>query len=664
MKTIKVFLASSEELADERQKFGNLIRRLDDIYIKRGIHVQLLVWEDMDPCYNNVRKQDEYNAWICESDIFVCLFYTRAGQYTLEELDVAQQENARRKEPKLMIYCRDLRPDEVEMSDLLEFKQRMEKELGHFWGHYPTTDKLHLDFVMFLMRSEPGLNDALKVENSNVMFDSLPIASVENLPFAAKNAGYQKMKAGLKELSEEIEVMQQDLEKKKQKLAKKKAKLEKNPDDEDCQEDYQEAQEEIDWLNHQLQPKLDKKNALKEEFASYKNNLFDTAKRISEMQMETVSSELQRAIHEFETGHVEAANTILDGIEREAVQHLEQLNRDRMLVHQDIDALQLKTKTLMDVTRFSIEERIQQTWDTYKKAVEWSELSAFPKEKYATLLRECGLFLFKYAKYDEALKIWLHESRMNVELYGGENLVTARSYNNIGEVYRTQGDYDLALMYYMKACEIRKKVLGTDHPDTAQSYLNIGNAYLMKDECDRALEYCLKALKTQEKTLGKMHLDTAMSYGSIGTVYYEKGEYYKALECNIKACKIRAKVLGEEHPLTASSYNNIGLIYTDNYDYDQALTYHQKACEIYEKALGRNHPDTAMSYNNIGMVFSEKGDYNRALVYFQKALEVFSKRLGEDHPNTKKVRNSIKKEMEKNGEENMERVINCKYLYS
>ncbi len=98
MKTIKVFLASSDELKDEREKFGNLIRQLDDIFIKRGIHIRLLVWEDLDPCYNNCRKQDEYNAWIRESQIFVALFYTRAGQYTLEEVEVARKENNRRKD--------------------------------------------------------------------------------------------------------------------------------------------------------------------------------------------------------------------------------------------------------------------------------------------------------------------------------------------------------------------------------------------------------------------------------------------------------------------------------------------------------------------------------------------------------------------------------------
>ena len=104
MKTIKIFLASSDELADERKRFGNLIRQLDDIFLRQGVHIQLLVWEDMDPSYNNCRKQDEYNAWIRESQIFVALFYTRAGQYTIEEVEVAREENAHRHEPKLLIF--------------------------------------------------------------------------------------------------------------------------------------------------------------------------------------------------------------------------------------------------------------------------------------------------------------------------------------------------------------------------------------------------------------------------------------------------------------------------------------------------------------------------------------------------------------------------------
>ena len=198
-KTIKIFLASSEELKEEREKFGNLIRRLDDRYLKRGIHVKLFVWEDLDPCYNNVRKQDEYNAWIRESHIFVCLFYTKAGEYTLEELNVAKAENARRKEPKLMIYCRDLQNGMAEMPELAKFKQILAHELNHFWGHFTTTDKLHLDFVMFLLNREGDI-DGVKVENGDVVFDGMHIANLDNLPFVSENEGYKDMKQRLEAL--------------------------------------------------------------------------------------------------------------------------------------------------------------------------------------------------------------------------------------------------------------------------------------------------------------------------------------------------------------------------------------------------------------------------------------------------------------------------------
>ena len=379
MKTIKIFLASSDELADERKRFGNLIRQLDDIFLRQGVHIQLLVWEDMDPSYNNCRKQDEYNAWIRESQIFVALFYTRAGQYTIEEVEVAREENAHRHEPKLLIYCRNLMPGEVEEQTLIEFKQILEKQMGHFWGNYGSTDKLHFDFVMHVMRSTVGRSDALKVENGQVVLDGFTIASMINLPFAAGNEGYQDMKKRLEALSVEIEQL------------------------------WNASQQapNVDYLKTLHQQKLDEYNALQEKFIRHQQALFDTAKRVSEMQLEKVSSELRRAIDEFEQGHVEAANAILDGIEREADRHMEQLERDRDLVHQDIEAFMLQAKTVMADLSMPIKDRIEKVATIYAKADDWAEKSALDKEKYIELLSDYAIFLSDFALYDKALAVSL-----------------------------------------------------------------------------------------------------------------------------------------------------------------------------------------------------------------------------------------------------------------
>ena len=129
MKIIKIFLASSEELTDDRNAFGNLLRRLDKIYEKRGIRIELFEWEDYDAAYNDRRKQDEYNDQIKASDMFLALFHTKAGKFIIEEFDVATVEFKKKASPKVYTYCRDLQPGEVETPELIEFKRRLFEEM-------------------------------------------------------------------------------------------------------------------------------------------------------------------------------------------------------------------------------------------------------------------------------------------------------------------------------------------------------------------------------------------------------------------------------------------------------------------------------------------------------------------------------------------------------
>ena len=612
-KTIRVFFASSEELTNDRNAFGNLIRRLNNAYEKRGIRIELFEWEDYDAAYNDRRKQDEYNDKVRQSDMFLAVFHRVAGKFTIEEFNVATDEFRRKASPKVYAYCKDLQPGEEESQELKDFKKRLFDEMGHYWSRYANQDTMQLHFVMQLQLVEAGSRDALKVENGQVMLDGMTIARMDQLPFAAGNKGYQQMKEELDALPAKIE--------------KARKRVEKDPDDEDYRSDLQEL--------------LNRQNALRDEFAKHQQALFDTAKRISEMQLERVSSELRRAIEEFEAGRVEAANAILDGIEIEAERHLEQLDRDRTLIHQDIEALLLKTKTLMADTTLSIEERIQQTWDTYQKADDWAERSALPKERYAELLDEYRGFLIQYAKYEDALNICLRASRLCKEVFGTEHPDTARSYNDIGAVYDNQGDYAKALEYYQKALEIQEKVLDIEHPNTATSYNNIGYVYTHQGDYAKALGYYQKALEIREKVLGKEHPNTAMSYNNIGGVYYYQGDYANALEYFIKALEIRKKVFGIEHPDTAMSYNNIGGVYSHQGDYDKALEFYQKALGIRENVLGKEHPDTARSYNNIGLFYDNQGDYAKALGYYQKALEIREKVLGKEHPQTAGSYNNI-----------------------
>ena len=612
MKEIKVFLASSEELKYDRLAFSDLIRKLDNIYEKRGIRIKLFQWEDFDAAYNDKRKQDEYNEYIKQSDLFLALFRTKAGKFTVEEFELARNEHREKGSPKPHVYCRDLEQGETEDATLTEFKQKLFDEMGHFFARYKNEDGLNLHFVMQLQLLENSRSEQVETDGNVITFCGEPIAKTDNIDFFAKNKDFIRMREDLKDLNEDIED-----------LLLRQASA---PKDEN--------------LKKRIQEKLNKRNALQEEFEHYRKQILNIERRIIELQGQEINEAVKRAMEAFAEGEVNKADIILSeatqGVAQrreEYIEHKKTGEQMRKNLLSDIDALLLKAETVLSNTEKTIEERKSEALNAYKEADKTAQEIDCPAEKYIDLLWEYGIFLGKYAYYKESLEVNLRFIRLSEET-NGKNETTARSYNNIGIVYANLGDYDKALEYLFKALEIKKDVLGENKSDTASSYNNIGVVYRNLGEYDKALEYYFKALEIEKEVLGENHPDTASSYNNIGVVYKNLGDYDKALEYHFKALEIKKDVLGENHPDTAGSYVNIGIVYDELGNYNKALEYHFKALEIRKDVLGENHPDTAGSYNNIGLVYDDLGDYDKALEYYLKDLEITKEVLGENHPNT------------------------------
>jgi tetratricopeptide (TPR) repeat protein len=590
--------------------------------------------------------------------MFLALFHTKAGKFTIEEFNVATEEFKKHASPKVYTYCKNLQEGEQESPELADFKQKLFEEMGHYWSRYNNRDSMQLHFVMQLQLVETsGMVEKMKLEDGTVMLEGMPIAKIDNLQFAAGNAAYQKMSAELAALPEKIEKARQ--------------RVKKFPDDEDLIDD--------------LQQKLNRYNKLKDEFSQIQKSLFETAQRIAAMQLEQVSDMLRRAIEAFEDGNLERANTLLDEIAHEAEHHMAQLEQQRTLVHQDIEVFMLQAKTVMADASIVINERIRLVIDIYVKADDWAQRSAFPQEKYINLLDDYTSFLCIFAFYDNALTISFRLLAIRESIYGFEHTNTAISYNNIGSIYYHQGQLSKALEFHLKALSVYERELGIEHPNTIKTYINIGAVYDCLGDYPKALDYYIKALMKQEKNFGFDNPDTATLYNNIGVAYGELGLYPMTFEYYLKALTIREKMLGLGHPLTAETYDNIGMTYNSLGNYSKALEFHFKALAIYESVFGQNHPDTAISYNNIGAVYnsshdypkalnyyfkalyikekimgmnntstaisyyniggiySKQSDYPKALDFYLKALEIFENHLGPEHPNTHAVKMSIKR---------------------
>ena len=360
MKTIKIFLASSEELESDRIAFINLIRKLNKTYEKRGVSLELIDGDDFD-----VADNEEVRA----SDMFLALFQKEAGKFVIEEFDVAKEEFKKKSLPKAYVYCKDINEGDSESKELTEFKERLINEMGHYWSRYANEDSMQLQFVLQLQLVETTNQEALKVENGNVMLDDLQIAKMENLPFAALNEDFQKMHKRLAELPEKIE--------------KKRLRVDKYPDDEE--------------LKDELQELLNEYNALKDSFAEYQNNLFATAKRITQLQNEQITDRMRRAMDAFNEGDVRRANTILEEAERDAEIALKEYKQSKELLEQkrekvikSIEEILLKVDTTMADLSIDIEERIDKVDRLYSQAVEMTKEIEYNKEKYANILYISG----------------------------------------------------------------------------------------------------------------------------------------------------------------------------------------------------------------------------------------------------------------------------------
>ncbi len=148
--TIKIFLASSAELKEDRKEFEIFIGRENKILNKKNTSLHLDIWEDFIDAISKTRLQDEYNKTIQECDIFVMLFQTKVGKYTAEEFEKAFKQFKETSRPLVYTYFKNTDAkigslNKKDMNSLWAFQNRL-KKLGHFQTEYENTDTLTLHF--------------------------------------------------------------------------------------------------------------------------------------------------------------------------------------------------------------------------------------------------------------------------------------------------------------------------------------------------------------------------------------------------------------------------------------------------------------------------------------------------------------------------------------
>ena len=147
---IRIFLASSSELREDRDEFELYFRQQNDQHLKEGFYLRIVRWENFLDAMSETRLQDEYNKAICDCDIFVCLFFTKTGKFTEEEFDVAHRRFKDSGKPRIYTFFKNAeiktgsaRKDDL--TSLWNFQAKLDS-LGHFRTGYDNIEHLKRQF--------------------------------------------------------------------------------------------------------------------------------------------------------------------------------------------------------------------------------------------------------------------------------------------------------------------------------------------------------------------------------------------------------------------------------------------------------------------------------------------------------------------------------------
>ncbi|MEP7168336.1 MAG: hypothetical protein ABI855_03110 [Bacteroidota bacterium] len=178
MKTIKIFIASSSELKEDRDQFCMFISRENNRLHTTGIYLEIIQWENFLDAISDTRLQDEYNNAIKECDIVLCLFFTKVGKYTGEEFDTAYQVFKDKGKPKIWTYFKNAQINTGSITDeintLLAFKKKI-GGLGHFFTEYTNIDNLINKYRTQLDKFLPQFEEGAKPVDSGVNEGKSPL---------------------------------------------------------------------------------------------------------------------------------------------------------------------------------------------------------------------------------------------------------------------------------------------------------------------------------------------------------------------------------------------------------------------------------------------------------------------------------------------------------
>lgn len=661
MQYVKLFLASSlVEFAQTRRDLKSFVASLNDIYVRRGIYLELCRCEDFGKALSQDRKQEEYNCAIRQSRYFYLLFGREVGPATLEEFQVALDQFQKQGAPRLYIfYFRDGGKTTPAQS-ALDFMRRLDRTLNHYFCQYDHPEALELEILMELVR-DPALQATLAFRDGQVLLEEEPVLSLENIPLYSKNPAVQQMMARQRALNREYETLTARCEADPEDKDAQRRRREINRQCTECVAGLHRLEADVLALYRQMMDKRENGQiSVWERDALQRVDVgaYEEAKAIlrdprHDAELDTACALEALAIGQIRQ-YISAKRTLIgvlqaSGLDRDTVTEI-------LALYEKLADLtrryHLERKVVCDYLQFLLDQRqisrgIRVGEELCQSYQEQPPRHAVEERRAQNLLAQLYMANRNFEKAEALFRQLLAYYRSNPgeRLPRQENL--AGSCNNLAVLLDEYHQNDTAKALYQEALTIYRRLVEKDPEKYGRGLANVCNnlAVLLGRSWKKAQAESLyrealaiyRRLAAQKPAVYEPYL--AQTCNNLANLLeeWEQREESKALHQEALAIRQRLAEKNPDayEPALAQSCSNLGNLLEEMENQPEAEALHRRALAIYQRLAEENpdayEPDLANSCNNLASLLGRTGQGEQAESLYREALAIY-RRLAVKNP--------------------------------
>lgn len=685
--TIKIFLASSEELKHERLVIAEQVANMNRTLANQDITLRLVKWEYLDSSMGAQHKQEDYNDYLVDCDMCFALFWTRFGMYTEIEFEKSLKElNSEGNIRHMSVLFKE---SSTKSDELRAFENKCNTEYPTLCHSFEDDETLK---ELFNAEVERYISENVRFDNEKDD-DNETKSSIQTVRiFLSIDKTLEQERL---ELTDLVENLNHSLESRNANILMLAWDNSTNDN-----HDFNEEMSKTDLCLNLYYTNFN--NTTQAELESAYQSLCE-GKNPKKIYVyfkdgDTVPEKLQEFRDSFPTkyGHFYCSFSNIDTLKADfLLQFMEYQSKSlggSKILDVNNGKVTLDGKEYVDLKNVPFagnNEEYNLLLKSIKKTKKLLAITDEDDEEYADYAAELQELNEKLSKmenslWDTALMITrLSTTKCSERLKRAMNLFTAgdnkgaQAVLNEEEIERDV-EHNLHLIqlgeegkkglkinieeYQLKIktlenemaegwlheqCKLHERVIelssslyGEHSLGAAQAMMDATQSVYLLEDYKTLYKYAEKALSIRLELLGENHLDTAQCYNDLGVVSGKLGDNEKYLEYAKKGLEIRL-ALNAPGEILAESYANVGNAYKYIGNKEENLEYQIQALQFRRKAYGDMHLDTANSYNELGCAYSDLQQDDKYLEYSLKALEIRRALVGDKHPDTAHSYNNV-----------------------